>query len=134
MAAPTQAEIDRLASAPVLAGKLLIGGMWLEGEAGETVVLSPINGQALTTTASASAADVARAVASARAAFESGAWSRMAPAGRKAVLHRLANLIDKNSLELAVLGVRDNGTDIGMALSTASLSVWWRQLCRGTSR
>ncbi len=116
MAAPTQAEIDRLASAPVLAGKLLIGGMWLEGEAGETVVLSPINGQALTTTASASAADVARAVASARAAFESGAWSRMAPAGRKAVLHRLANLIDKNSLELAVLGVRDNGTDIGMAL------------------
>ena len=38
------------------------------------------------------------------------------PAGRKAVLHRLADLIEKNSLELAVLGVRDNGTDIGMAL------------------
>jgi gamma-glutamyl-gamma-aminobutyraldehyde dehydrogenase len=40
----------------------------------------------------------------------------MAPGGRKAVLQRLADLIDKNSLELAVLGVRDNGTDIGMAL------------------
>lgn len=116
MAAPTQAEIDRLAAAPVAAGKLLIDGKWQEGEAGETVVLSPINGQQLTTTAAASAADVARAVASARAAFESGVWSRMPPAGRKAVLHRLADLIDKNSLDLAVLGVRDNGTDIGMAL------------------
>ena len=112
----TQADIDRLASAPVAAGKLLINGVWQEGEGGETVVLSPINGRALTTTASASATDVGRAVAAARTAFENGVWSRMAPAGRKAVLLRLADLIDKNSLELAVLGVRDNGTDIGMAL------------------
>lgn len=40
----------------------------------------------------------------------------MAPAGRKKVLHRLADLIEKHALELAVLGVRDNGTEIGMAL------------------
>jgi gamma-glutamyl-gamma-aminobutyraldehyde dehydrogenase len=40
----------------------------------------------------------------------------MAPAGRKAVLHRLADLIERHALELAILGVRDNGTDIGMAL------------------
>ena len=112
----TQADIDRLASASVAPQKLLIEGKWLDGEAGETTVLSPINGKALTTTAAASAADVARAVASARAAFDDGRWSRMAPAGRKAVLHRLADLIDKHALELAVLGVRDNGTDIGMAL------------------
>ncbi len=116
MTAPTQADIDRIALAPVTAGKLLINGKWCEGQAGETVVLSPLNGKPLTTTAAASTADVDRAVASARAAFESGVWSRMAQAGRKAVLLRLADLIDKNSLELAVLGVRDNGTDIGMAL------------------
>lgn len=112
----TQADIDRLASAPVAPQKLLIEGKWLDGEGGETTVLSPINGKPLTTTAAASAADVGRAVASARAAFDDGRWSRMAPAGRKAVLHRLADLIDKHTLELAVLGVRDNGTDIGMAL------------------
>jgi gamma-glutamyl-gamma-aminobutyraldehyde dehydrogenase len=116
MAALTQSDIDHLAAAAVPACKLLIDGKWIDGEAGETVVLSPINGRQLTTTASASAADVGRAVASARAAFESGVWSRMPPAGRKAVLHRLADLIDKNALEIAVLGVRDNGTDIGMAL------------------
>jgi len=55
-------------------------------------------------------------VASARAAFDDGRWSRMAPAGRKKVLHRLADLIERDALELAVLGVRDNGTEISMAI------------------
>ncbi|MBL9062866.1 aldehyde dehydrogenase family protein [Tabrizicola sp.] len=110
-----QAMIDRLAAAPVAAGKLLIGGQWVDG-AGETAVLSPIDGRQLTTLAAAGPNDVARACASARAAFEDGRWSRMAPAGRKAVLHRLADLIEKHATELAVLGVRDNGTEIAMAL------------------
>ena len=112
----TQADIDRLATAPVSPGRLLINGQWVEGQGGTTTVLSPINGQPLTTIAAASAADVARAVAAARTAFDDGRWSRAAPATRKAVLHRLADLIDQNAPELAVLGVRDNGTEIGMAL------------------
>ena len=111
-----QATIDRLAANPVPKGRLLIGGTWTDGQDGEIPVISPINGGVLTTLAAASAADVARAVASARAAFDSGVWSRMAPAGRKAVLHRLADLIDRHAGELAVLGVRDNGTEIAMAL------------------
>lgn len=111
-----QSEINYLASQPVAPRLLLINGKWLAGEAGATDVLSPINGQVLCTTAVASAKDVARAVAAARTAFERGTWSRMPPAGRKAILHRLADLIDQNSLELAVLGVRDNGTDIAMAM------------------
>ena len=57
-----------------------------------------------------------RAVASARAAFDDGRWARMAPAGRKKVLHKLADLIERDALELAVLGVRDNGTEISMAI------------------
>ncbi|MGL4237021.1 aldehyde dehydrogenase [Tabrizicola sp.] len=111
-----QATIDQLAASPVGPGKLLIDGESLDGAGGTSAVLSPIDGRQLTTLASASPADVARACASARAAFEDGRWSRMAPAGRKAVLHRLADLIDKHAAELAVLGVRDNGTEISMAL------------------
>ncbi len=57
-----------------------------------------------------------RAVTAARRAFDDGRWSRAAPAHRKKVLHKLADLIEQNALELAVLGVRDNGTEIGMAL------------------
>ncbi len=40
----------------------------------------------------------------------------MALDGRKRVLHKLADLLERESLEIAVLGVRDNGTEIGMAL------------------
>lgn len=116
MPAPTQADITRLAATTIAPQKLLIEGKRMEGEGGETEVFSPIDGSRLTTTASATAADVARAVVSARAAFEDGRWSRMAPSGRKAVLHRLADLIESHALELAVLGVRDNGTEISMAL------------------
>jgi gamma-glutamyl-gamma-aminobutyraldehyde dehydrogenase len=93
----------------------MIDGAWVAGT-GETPVLSPIDGRPLTTIATASASDVARACTSAKAAFEDGRWSRMAPAARKAVLHRLADLIDRHAVELAVLGVRDNGTEISMAL------------------
>ena len=57
-----------------------------------------------------------RAVAAARAAFASGAWSRAAPAQRKKVLHAIADRIEAEALSLAVLGVRDNGTELAMAL------------------
>lgn len=116
MASPTQSQIDALAAQPVAAGKLLIGGAWVEGQDTPLPVLSPIDGQTLNTIASASAADVARATTSARAAFDDGRWSRQSPAVRKAVLHRLADLIEAHALELAVLGVRDNGTEISMAI------------------
>jgi gamma-glutamyl-gamma-aminobutyraldehyde dehydrogenase len=113
---PDQATIDRLAALPQGPARLLIDGLWTEGEDAPLPVLSPIDGRQITTLAAASAADVARATASARAAFDDGRWSRQSPAERKRVLHRLADLIEHHALELAVLGVRDNGTEIGMAL------------------
>lgn len=116
MAAPNQTEIDLLAQRAVPEGRLLIEGQWVEGEGAPTPVFSPIDGRQLTQTAAASAADVARAVASARRAFDDGRWSRKAPAERKKVLHRLADLIEREALALAVLGVRDNGTELSMAL------------------
>ena len=78
-------------------------------------MVSPIDGSVLTTLQGASAADVDRAVASARAAFEDGRWSRLAPAARKKVLHAIADRIEAEALDLAVLGVRDNGTEFNMA-------------------
>jgi gamma-glutamyl-gamma-aminobutyraldehyde dehydrogenase len=111
-----QATIDRLAAKPVPAQRLLIGGEWLEGQGEPVPVLSPIDGAQMTTIAGASAEDVARACAAARAAFDDGRWAGRAPAERKKVLHRLADLIEAHALELAVLGVRDNGTEISMAL------------------
>ena len=111
-----QATIDSLAAAPIAPGRLLIGDTWCAGQDAPMPVESPINGQHLTTVESASSADVARACAVARAAFDDGRWSRQPPAARKKVLLRLADLIDRDTLALAVLGVRDNGTEISMAL------------------
>ena len=113
---PTQTEIDTLAALPVPDTALMIDGVWAAGQDAPVMRHSPIDGRPLAQVAQASAADVGRAVAAARAAFEGGAWSRAAPAARKAVLLRLADLIDRDALALAVLGVRDNGTDISMAL------------------
>ena len=46
----------------------------------------------------------------------------MAPAARKKILLKWADLIEAHAVELAVLGVRENGTEIGMALKAEPLS------------
>jgi gamma-glutamyl-gamma-aminobutyraldehyde dehydrogenase len=112
-----QAAIDALRYQPVPPCKLLIDGKSLPSASGETLVVeSPIDGSELTTIASGGPADVEAAVGAARRSFENGAWSMASPAERKQVLFRLAGLIEQHALELAVLGVRDNGTEIRMAL------------------
>ena len=85
-------------------------------------VISPIDGKPFTTIADGDAADIDRAVTAARAAFETGVWSRSPPAERKKMLLALADLIEKDAAELAVLGVRDNGTEISMAYKAEPLS------------
>ena len=114
---PEQSTIDALRAQPVAPRMHLIDGAATPASDGGMMdVISPIDGQILTQVARGTGADIDRAVAAARAAYEDGCWSRMAPAGRKKVLHRWADLIAANALELAVLGVRDNGTEIAMAL------------------
>jgi gamma-glutamyl-gamma-aminobutyraldehyde dehydrogenase len=113
----TQTKIDALRAQPVPAFAHLIDGQHVAASDGGTMdVLSPIDGQVLTTMAAGTTADMEAAIASARAAFEDGRWAGQPPAARKAVLMKWADLIETNALELAVLGVRDNGTEISMAL------------------
>ena len=111
-----QKQIDALRRLPVPDQQLLINGNWRAAASGQSMpVLSPIDGQPLCSMAQAGAADVDLAVAAARQAFGRGLWSRMAPAERKKILHRIADRIEAHHAELAVLGVRDNGTEIAMA-------------------
>ncbi|MGE0279211.1 MAG: aldehyde dehydrogenase [Rhizobiaceae bacterium] len=112
-----QDQIDRLRDLTVPEQRLFIGGDWRPARSGGSLeVISPIDGSRLTTIAAADYGDVDTAVAAARMAFEKGNWSKASPAERKKVLLRLAELIERDALQLAVLGVRDNGTEIGMAL------------------
>ncbi len=111
-----QLEIDQLRARPVKPRQHFINGAWVNGRAGATIeVISPIDGKGFTTLQDGSVHDIDDAVKAARRAYESGSWSSLAPADRKKVLFKLAALIEKHALELAVLGVRENGTEISMA-------------------
>ncbi|MCQ4267472.1 aldehyde dehydrogenase [Pseudomonas stutzeri] len=79
--------------------------------------ISPIDGRLLTQVASCDQADAERAVASARAAFEAGSWAQLAPAKRKAVMIRFAELLEAHAEELALLETLDMGKPIGDSLT-----------------
>lgn len=74
--------------------------------------LNPATGAVLADVAACSAEDVDRAVAAARRAYTDGGWSRIAPAERKAVLLRFADLIEANAAELARIDAIDAGKPI----------------------
>lgn len=112
-----QTKIDALRARPVPAFSHLIDGKHVPAFDGGTMdILSPIDGQVFTQVARGTAADMEAAIASGRTAFEDRRWAGQPPAVRKKVLMKWADLIEANALELAVLGVRDNGTEIGMAI------------------
>lgn len=118
-----QNQIDALRGAPVRPALHLIDGARRPAsDGGEMEVISPLNGKVLTTMAAGTHDDAEAAIASARAAFDDGRWSGLAPAQRKAVMLKWAALIESEALYLAVLGVRDNGTEIGMALKAEPMS------------
>jgi 4-(gamma-glutamylamino)butanal dehydrogenase len=71
--------------------------------------VNPATGDLIAPVSSAGSADVDAAVASARAAFEAGSWSRASAGHRKKVLQRLAELITEHSRELALLDSIDMG-------------------------
>jgi phenylacetaldehyde dehydrogenase len=97
-------------------GRLLIGGEWVDSKSSVRIpVIDPATGAEIATVADANGADVDRAVAAARAAFEAGPWATMLPAAREALLWRLSDLIQKNADELAELESLDNGKTKFMA-------------------
>ena len=97
-------------------GKLLIAGRWVDASAGESfATLDPSTGEELTQIASGQKEDVDRAVAAARKAFEHGAWARMTADDRGKLLWAVAELLERNSTELAHLEALDNGKSAGMA-------------------
>ena len=79
-----QTKIDAISAKPVPAFSHLIEGKHVPSSDGGVMdILSPIDGQVLTTTAKGTAADMETAIASARAAFEDRRWAGQSPAARK---------------------------------------------------
>jgi aldehyde dehydrogenase (NAD+) len=91
---------------------LLIDGKLVPAQSGRTFqTINPATGKVLAEVAEAGPADIDLAVAAARRAFE-GPWSKWKPFDRQAVLLKLADLVDKNFDELAMLDTLDMGGPI----------------------
>src|SRR5437868_2086483 len=96
--------------------QLFIDGQWVDAESGKTFETpNPATGQTLAEVAEADKADVDKAVAAARRAFE-GKWSRMSARDRGRLLYKLAELIEARAKELAALETADNGKPIRESL------------------
>src|SRR5262245_44393554 len=105
-------------SVPITATKLLINNQWVEASSGRSFPpVNPATGDNIVQVAEADTADVNRAVAAARAAFDRGPWRRAAAAERGRLLNKLADLIEKNAEQLARLESLDNGKPYKVALA-----------------
>ena len=90
-----------------------IDGDFVDSASGRTYVAeNPATGGRLAEIAECGVEDVDRAVAAARRAADSGVWSDMAPADRKRILVRFADLIDEHAEELALIETLDVGKPI----------------------
>jgi gamma-glutamyl-gamma-aminobutyraldehyde dehydrogenase len=90
-----------------------IDGAFRDAASGATFETeNPASGEVIATVAAGDETDIDLAVAAARRSFEDGRWSRMAPADRKKVLLRFADLIEASTDELATLDSLEAGKPI----------------------
>lgn len=100
--------------------QLFIDNVWNPASDGSTVaVIEPVTGKQVSTIASATVEDLERAVTAARRAFDSGEWPSLTPLARERILHRLADLIEEHTDELAIL----ESIDVGKPLAEAEMDI-----------
>lgn len=88
----------------------LIDGRWRESLSGKTFpVINPADGQVIAQVADGGVEDVDLAVRSARRAFDNGTWSSVPAPERTKLMWRLADLLEANADEIALLETLDNG-------------------------
>jgi len=91
---------------------LFIGGEWVAPADGRTLAsTNPATEETLALVASASAADVDRAVRAARRGYEKY-WRKLRPAERAKYIYRIARVMSERARELAVLETLDGGKPI----------------------
>lgn len=95
-----------------------VNGKPVQAQAGATQpCINPATGAVLAQLPDCKAEDADSAVQIARATFDSGVWSRMAPRERKLILVRWAELIDQHREEMALLETLDVGKPISDTLN-----------------
>ncbi len=100
--------------------RMLIGGEWVESASGETFrCVDPYTEEPWGWLPAAGAADVDRAVQSARRMFDEGGWPQTTPEERASLLRRLGQLVEDEAEELARRQIHENGKLISEMLPGA---------------
>lgn len=96
--------------------QLFIDGQFVDAESGKTFNSpNPATGETFAEVAEGDKADIDKAVAAARRAFE-GKWSKISARDRGRMIYKLAQLIEQHANELAELETGDNGKPIRESL------------------
>lgn len=126
----TNQDWAELASRLDIEGRAFINGRYQDALSGETrPSVAPGDGRKLADVANCAAEDADQAVGIARVVFEQGTWADMAPADRKMVLVRWAELIEDHADEIALLECLDVGKPIadttGIDVPSAVRTIRW---------
>ncbi|QOR39431.1 aldehyde dehydrogenase [Billgrantia diversa] len=113
----TRDDWQALAEGLSLESRAFIDDAFVDAASGDTFESrNPATGEILAQVASCDEPDAERAVTTAREAFVGGEWSRLAPGKRKKVLLRLADLMEANKHELALIDTLDMGKPVSSSL------------------
>ncbi|XP_063567942.1 mitochondrial 10-formyltetrahydrofolate dehydrogenase isoform X4 [Pongo abelii] len=119
-----------------------INGRFTDADDGKTYdTINPTDGSTIGKVSYASLADVDKAVAAAKDAFENGEWGRMNARERGRLMYRLADLLEENQEELATIEALDSGavytlalkTHIGMSVQTFRYFAGWCDKIQGST-
>jgi acyl-CoA reductase-like NAD-dependent aldehyde dehydrogenase len=99
-------------------GQFFIGGTWADPESAGTIdVINPYTGTVIAQVPDGSPADMDRAVAAARRAFDHGPWPRASLDERMTVLRRLSELMEARQGDIASLVTDEMGCPITLSRS-----------------
>jgi len=93
----------------------LVAQGWLRASGAPLDVVDPATGAVVGTVPTSTPGDVTRAVADARAAYDSGVWSDRSPGERSRALRRLTEALDANRDALAEIGTLEVGSPITLS-------------------
>src|ERR1700736_6354750 len=96
--------------------RLFIGGDWVAPEGTDTIgVVSPMTEEVIARVPDGTEADIDKAVAAARAAFDHGPWPRMTPAERAEILRAVATQVTNEMGDIAEIITREMGSPISFS-------------------
>src|SRR6476660_7249849 len=105
--------------------KLFIGGEWVDPAGSDTIdVISPHSEELVGRVPEGTEADIERAVAAARDAFDNSDWPRMAPSERAEIVQNFSNIYAARMMDMAAVITEEMGSPISFSQLAQSPAPW----------